>query len=249
MLASFSFEVHGKVQNVLFRKAAVEKARTMGLVGFCENTGHGTVRGEVQGGARALEEMYVAAAQRALVSVWSPPSRPGIERQAALAPQRTRSRWQWLVMDATQAAPLSDCSDALRVGLAVALRKNWLANVGSPKSRIDRCVITDEVVGLAKPAYQTFEVIRRNHQRRLQSNPNSPSISGTPIVATTVDIREGQIIQHILLRRELSEACGSKISNTIGNWADMQPLCCLPGLHDVMLPTADEEPLTNLPSM
>eukprot|EP00850_Spirogloea_muscicola_P016896 SM000141S00840 [mRNA] locus=s141:47509:49553:+ [translate_table: standard] len=168
MLASFSFEVHGKVQNMLFRKAAVEKARTMGLVGFCENTGHGTVRGEVQGGARALEEM-----------------------------------------------------------------KNWLANVGSPKSRIDRCVITNEVVGLAKPAYTTFEIIRRNQQHRLQSNPTSPSISSTSIMPTTIDIREGQIVQHILLRRELSEACQRKISNRVGNWADMQPLCCFAGLHDV----------------
>eukprot|EP00850_Spirogloea_muscicola_P010771 SM000064S19793 [mRNA] locus=s64:551447:552212:+ [translate_table: standard] len=153
MLASFSFEVHGKVQNVLFRKAAVEKARTMGLVGFCENTGHGTVRGEVQGGARALEEMYT---------------------------------------DAAQAAMLSGRSDALRVGLAVARRKNWLANVGSPKSRIDRCVITNEVVGLAKPAYTTFEIIQRHQQRRLQSNPASPSISSTPIVATTV-YRQGSL--------------------------------------------------------
>jgi acylphosphatase len=38
--------------------------------------------------------------------------------------------------------------------------KHWLANTGSPSSRIDRAVFTDEREGLAKLDYKTFDIRR-----------------------------------------------------------------------------------------
>ena len=50
-----SFEVHGKVQGVFFRKHTQAQAAKLGLRGWCENTAAGTVRGEAHGDASALE--------------------------------------------------------------------------------------------------------------------------------------------------------------------------------------------------
>jgi acylphosphatase len=46
---SIDFEVFGHVQGVFFRYYTEEKARQLQLVGWCQNTRLGTVRGTVQG--------------------------------------------------------------------------------------------------------------------------------------------------------------------------------------------------------
>ncbi|OXB71355.1 UNVERIFIED_CONTAM: hypothetical protein H355_015651 [Colinus virginianus] len=48
-LVAAKFEVFGKVQGVFFRAHTKEKAMELGLVGYCLNTSHGSVLGEVQG--------------------------------------------------------------------------------------------------------------------------------------------------------------------------------------------------------
>ncbi|PSC76567.1 glycosyltransferase family 32 [Micractinium conductrix] len=49
--------VHGIVQGVFFRAYTVNKAKQLGLVGYCANMPQGTVKGEVQGRQQAVEEM------------------------------------------------------------------------------------------------------------------------------------------------------------------------------------------------
>eukprot|EP00270_Netrium_digitus_P000942 TRINITY_DN1106_c0_g1_i1.p1 TRINITY_DN1106_c0_g1~~TRINITY_DN1106_c0_g1_i1.p1 ORF type:complete len:108 (+),score=26.24 TRINITY_DN1106_c0_g1_i1:31-324(+) len=56
-LGSFSFEVHGKVQGVFFRRYTEQKALSLGLVGWCRNTSRGTVEGVVEGDVEKLQEM------------------------------------------------------------------------------------------------------------------------------------------------------------------------------------------------
>ena len=53
---AITFEVHGKVQGVFFRKHTQAEAMKLKLRGWCENTRAGTVRGEVAGDAAALEK-------------------------------------------------------------------------------------------------------------------------------------------------------------------------------------------------
>ncbi|CAH8463468.1 Acylphosphatase-2 [Schistosoma haematobium] len=48
-LSGCTFEVHGKVQGVFFRKYAAEFAKVNGLVGWIMNTESGTVVGEFEG--------------------------------------------------------------------------------------------------------------------------------------------------------------------------------------------------------
>ena len=50
-----SFEVHGKVQGVFFRKHTQAEAQRLALRGWCENTKQGTVRGEAHGPPDALK--------------------------------------------------------------------------------------------------------------------------------------------------------------------------------------------------
>ena len=56
-LCAFCFEVHGRVQGVFFRAHTVDRARSLGLVGWCANTARRTVVGEVQGPAESIAEM------------------------------------------------------------------------------------------------------------------------------------------------------------------------------------------------
>ncbi|GAB5033866.1 acylphosphatase organ-common type isozyme variant 1 [Nannochloropsis oceanica] len=49
------WEVCGKVQGVWFRRYTVEKAQSLGLVGWCSNTVCGTVKGEAEGPPEMLE--------------------------------------------------------------------------------------------------------------------------------------------------------------------------------------------------
>ena len=51
-----SFEIHGKVQGVFFRKHTQAEATKLKLRGWCENTKAGTVRGEAYGDAAALDK-------------------------------------------------------------------------------------------------------------------------------------------------------------------------------------------------
>ncbi|KRZ76707.1 Protein roller-3 [Trichinella papuae] len=69
-LLSVDFEVFGKVQGVFFRKCTVEKAKDLGLVGWCQNTKTGTVVGQVEGPKNEVNEMKIW-----LENVGSPSSR------------------------------------------------------------------------------------------------------------------------------------------------------------------------------
>ncbi|KRX23543.1 Protein roller-3 [Trichinella nelsoni] len=69
-LLSVDFEVFGKVQGVFFRKSTVEKAKDLGLVGWCQNTKTGTVIGQVEGPKNEVNEMKIW-----LEKVGSPSSR------------------------------------------------------------------------------------------------------------------------------------------------------------------------------
>lgn len=51
------FEVFGKVQGVFFRKYTREKARSLSLTGWCENTPSGTVRGSMEGSKESIMTM------------------------------------------------------------------------------------------------------------------------------------------------------------------------------------------------
>lgn len=51
-----SFEIHGKVQGVFFRKHTQAEGARLKLKGWCENTRAGTVRGEFHGDAAAVEK-------------------------------------------------------------------------------------------------------------------------------------------------------------------------------------------------
>lgn len=52
-----TFEVRGKVQGVFFRKHTVDKARELGVVGWCANSARGTVQGEAEGPADAIAQL------------------------------------------------------------------------------------------------------------------------------------------------------------------------------------------------
>lgn len=97
MAYSVDFEVHGRVQGVFFRACAADRAKALGLVGWCMNTPEGTVKGVAQTNDRAaLDQMMV-----------------------------------------------------------------WLQSEGSPSSRIDRCVFSNERNLLALE-YPDFSVKRRS---------------------------------------------------------------------------------------
>ncbi|NXX84606.1 ACYP1 protein, partial [Urocolius indicus] len=69
-LLSVDYEVSGKVQGVFFRKYTQGEAKRLGLVGWVQNTSHGTVRGQMQGPADRVREL-----QEWLRKVGSPQSR------------------------------------------------------------------------------------------------------------------------------------------------------------------------------
>jgi len=48
-LAAFTYEVHGKVQGVFFRKHTQKVAQELKIVGWVMNTPHGSVVGEAEG--------------------------------------------------------------------------------------------------------------------------------------------------------------------------------------------------------
>ncbi|CAM9500055.1 unnamed protein product, partial [Chrysoparadoxa australica] len=52
-----SFEIHGRVQQVFFRKCTQERANQLGIVGWCENTAQKTVKGQIEGTPEQLEAM------------------------------------------------------------------------------------------------------------------------------------------------------------------------------------------------
>ncbi|PNH02318.1 Acylphosphatase-1 [Tetrabaena socialis] len=53
-LVALKFEVFGKV---FFRKYTAAEANRLGLHGWCENTPHGTVRGELEGPVDRVRQM------------------------------------------------------------------------------------------------------------------------------------------------------------------------------------------------
>ncbi|XP_041253419.1 acylphosphatase-1 [Onychostruthus taczanowskii] len=69
-LLSVDYEVYGKVQGVFFRKYTQGEAKRLGLVGWVQNTSHGTVQGQIQGPAARVREL-----QEWLRKIGSPQSR------------------------------------------------------------------------------------------------------------------------------------------------------------------------------
>lgn len=47
----------GKVQGVFFRKYTKDKAKTLGLTGWCMNTPQGTVKGQLEGAEDKILQM------------------------------------------------------------------------------------------------------------------------------------------------------------------------------------------------
>ncbi|XP_054056862.1 acylphosphatase-1 [Rissa tridactyla] len=56
-LVSVDYEVSGKVQGVFFRKYTQREAKRLGLVGWVQNTSHGTVQGQIQGPSARVREL------------------------------------------------------------------------------------------------------------------------------------------------------------------------------------------------
>ncbi|KAJ7399514.1 DNA mismatch repair protein Mlh3 [Pitangus sulphuratus] len=69
-LVSVDYEVFGKVQGVFFRKYTQGEAKRLGLVGWVQNTSHGTVQGQIQGPTARVQEL-----QEWLRKIGSPQSR------------------------------------------------------------------------------------------------------------------------------------------------------------------------------
>ncbi|XP_031967038.1 acylphosphatase-1 [Corvus kubaryi] len=69
-LVSVDYEVSGKVQGVFFRKYTQGEAKRLGLVGWVQNTSHGTVQGQIQGPTSRVREL-----QEWLRKIGSPQSR------------------------------------------------------------------------------------------------------------------------------------------------------------------------------
>ncbi|XP_042357211.1 acylphosphatase-1 isoform X2 [Plectropomus leopardus] len=68
-LISVDYEVFGRVQGVFFRKYTQAEGKKLGLVGWVQNTGAGTVQGQLQGPHSKVKEM-----QEWLKSTGSPKS-------------------------------------------------------------------------------------------------------------------------------------------------------------------------------
>ena len=56
-LMHVDFEVFGNVQGVCFRAYTQDKAKSLGVHGWCRNTRRGTVDGELEGEANDIETM------------------------------------------------------------------------------------------------------------------------------------------------------------------------------------------------
>nr|XP_019558404.2 acylphosphatase-2 isoform X1 [Aedes albopictus] len=56
-LFACDFEVFGIVQGVFFRKYTQKQATSLGLKGWCMNTRDGTVKGQMEGEAKPMNEM------------------------------------------------------------------------------------------------------------------------------------------------------------------------------------------------
>ncbi|EAT39864.1 AAEL008369-PA [Aedes aegypti] len=56
-LFACDFEVFGIVQGVFFRKYTQKQATSLGLKGWCMNTRDGTVKGQMEGEAKPVNEM------------------------------------------------------------------------------------------------------------------------------------------------------------------------------------------------
>nr|XP_020446716.1 acylphosphatase-1 isoform X1 [Monopterus albus] len=68
-LISVDYEIFGRVQGVFFRKYTQAEGKKLGLVGWVQNTGAGTVQGQIQGPRSKVIEM-----QEWLKSTGSPKS-------------------------------------------------------------------------------------------------------------------------------------------------------------------------------
>lgn len=57
MKTNKSIQIKGKVQGVFFRKSTQEKAQQLGISGWVQNDPDGSVRIEIEGSAKAIEQM------------------------------------------------------------------------------------------------------------------------------------------------------------------------------------------------
>ncbi|XP_050688199.1 acylphosphatase-2-like isoform X2 [Eriocheir sinensis] len=56
-LLAVDFEVFGRVQGVFFRKYTQDEAKELGVRGWCMNTYHGTVAGQLEGPRDKIKAM------------------------------------------------------------------------------------------------------------------------------------------------------------------------------------------------
>ena len=64
MKQQLEFEVHGKVQEVFFRKYTKKEAERIGLTGWVMNTGDKTVIGVAEGSTAAVNELQAWLAKK-----------------------------------------------------------------------------------------------------------------------------------------------------------------------------------------
>ncbi|CAD6992141.1 unnamed protein product [Ceratitis capitata] len=58
-ILSCDFEVHGIVQGVSFRMYTTRQANSLGVRGWCMNTPHDTVKGQIEGTPETFEQMKI----------------------------------------------------------------------------------------------------------------------------------------------------------------------------------------------
>ena len=126
-----------QVQGVYFRAHTAEQAQRLGLVGWCRNTKVRTVEGEIQGEAQQVDTMKVSSGCSCSIYVRCA-HRPALPRLLS----RIRT----------------PCFGPLDLMTSGYTSQDWLQNVGSPLSRIDRLVSTEEAI--SNPTYDSFTVKR-----------------------------------------------------------------------------------------
>lgn len=123
-----------------FRKYTQDKAKELGVVGWCRNTESGTVKGEAQGPEGAVELFkYVSASCMACITCVHGAAKYRVGGERVIDLTRTYSYF-------TSARPI--------------LCRYWVENEGSPHSRISNCIFRNERHLEAGPEFADFSVRR-----------------------------------------------------------------------------------------
>ena len=137
--------VRVQVQGVFFRACTAEEAEKLGVVGWVRNAPSGSVAGEAQGPKSQLETFRVLfACLLDLLSLCACMHMQADMQLSSTAPARCVPACVLCMLE------------MIRLGLG----QDWLEHKGSPASRIDRCVISDERHDIGEPAFSSF-VVRR----------------------------------------------------------------------------------------